>query len=170
MQKEAEGGRTYICCAESHVLRGGSTFDLIICMTPMMSSWLMHAVRFSIDTSFKRLHSCISKTLELYSSPQLSTALHSSHSSPRRQSDLLMWQEFEIESWDHQHMRCKYSSMIFECDTNFLQLLYQHEPSQRHSLLRHISYFLGVYLRLHRTTQSCLSGFATSMDVALKQW
>ena len=32
----------------------------------------------------------ISKTLELYSSPQLSTALHSSHSSPRRQSDLLM--------------------------------------------------------------------------------
>ena len=96
MQKEAEGGRTYIRFAESHVLRGGSTFDLIICMTPMMSSWLMHAVRFSIDTSFKRLHS---------------------------------WQEFEIESWDHQHMRCKYSSMIFECDTNFLQLLYQHEPS-----------------------------------------
>ena len=137
MQKEAEGGRTYIRCAESHVLRGGSTFDLIICMTPMMSSWLMHAVRFSIDTSFKRLHS---------------------------------WQEFEIESWDHQHMCCKYSSMIFECDTNFLQLLYQHEPSRRHSLLRHISYFLGVYLRLHRTTQSCLSGFATSMDVALKQW
>lgn len=75
MQKEADSGRIYIRCAESHVLRSGSTFNLIICMTPVMSFWLIQAVRFSIDTSFKRLHS---------------------------------WQEFEIESWSHQHMRCKY--------------------------------------------------------------
>jgi len=55
------------------VLSGRSTLNLIICMTPAMSLWLLQAMQFSIDTSFKHVHG---------------------------------WQEFEIESWDHQHMQC----------------------------------------------------------------
>ena len=74
MQMEAESGRVYVHCVESHVLSGGSTFNLIICMMPAMSLQLLQAVWFLIDTSFKRVH---------------------------------RWEEFEIESWDHQHMQCK---------------------------------------------------------------
>lgn len=74
MRNEVECGRHYVRCAESHILSNGTKFDLIVCMSPMMSMRLLQAMRFSIDTSFKRLHG---------------------------------WQEFEIESWDHQSMRCE---------------------------------------------------------------
>ncbi|KAL4067324.1 hypothetical protein V8B97DRAFT_2025155 [Scleroderma yunnanense] len=96
MQNEAEGGQCYVHCAETHILPKGSTFHLIICMSPTMSLQLLQAVRFLIDTSFKHLHK---------------------------------WQEFKIESWDHQHMQ----SIVSACAFTTLQSAEAH-----HILFRHI--------------------------------
>ena len=61
----------------------------MICMSPMMSQQLMHSVRFSIDTSFKRLHG---------------------------------WEEFEIETWDNEHLRCKSSTKNMSTCSHFLYI------------------------------------------------
>ena len=82
MWNEVESGWHYVHCAESYILFNGLKIDLIICMSPTMSAQLLQAVRFSIDTSFKRLHG---------------------------------WQEFEIESWDHQSMWCEWSHQSHDC-------------------------------------------------------
>ncbi|KAL4064081.1 hypothetical protein V8B97DRAFT_2026172 [Scleroderma yunnanense] len=47
--QSVKGGQLYVCCAESYVLSNNATLDLIICMTPVMSSWLMQA-EFEIES------------------------------------------------------------------------------------------------------------------------
>ncbi|KAL4073507.1 hypothetical protein J3A83DRAFT_4399834 [Scleroderma citrinum] len=96
MQNEAEGGQRYVRCVETHILPKGSTFHLIICMSPTMSLQLLQAVQFSINTSFKHLHK---------------------------------WQEFKIESWDHQHMRSVVSARAFTTSQS---------AEAHHILFRHI--------------------------------
>lgn len=36
----------------------GETFRIVVCMTPTMSKYLLRAKRLTMDTSFKRVHSC----------------------------------------------------------------------------------------------------------------
>lgn len=64
----------YVHCAETLKLKNG-TFQLIICMSPNMSSQLIGAKCLSIDMSFKRVSG--------------------------------KWEEFEMETWDNEYMRCK---------------------------------------------------------------
>ncbi|TFK44080.1 hypothetical protein BDQ12DRAFT_594008, partial [Crucibulum laeve] len=46
----------YVCCAETHTIENGKTFQLVICMSREMASTLMNASNISLDTSFKQLH------------------------------------------------------------------------------------------------------------------
>lgn len=46
----------YVRCVEEVELEGLKSFRVVICMTPIMSHYLMNATRVTIDTSFKRVH------------------------------------------------------------------------------------------------------------------
>ena len=70
----------YVRCVETHKLKSGAMFQLIVCMSSAMSLRLMHATRLSIDMSFKRVSG--------------------------------KWEEFEIETWDNDRMRCKLSAHL----------------------------------------------------------
>lgn len=56
-QKMLPHEEQYVRHVETHQGKDGEDkFSLVICMLPSMSRQLMHAIRLSIDTSFKRLH------------------------------------------------------------------------------------------------------------------